>query len=174
MLQLYIRISSIIKRETTSLSTYRRAVYPYSFVSMSMVTHTDTLGSVPTQWRPLSLINTIVMSPVYCCMPHSRVSDLWPRQPSGLSVFTYALCLILLFSLCLKATQIDWSFKAWKTLDKTINCPDNVWQAMFTLTRGDIWVWMDGLAKKASAVYTSVGLNLKVKIMKPEKLLSVT
>lgn len=94
-------------RSETSLLTYRLAVSPYSVISMAMGSHTDTLGSVPTQWRPLSLINTIVMSPAYCCTHHSRVSDLWPRQPAGLSVFSYALCLLFFYSLYLWETQLE-------------------------------------------------------------------
>lgn len=110
MLQLYIWIKPFTVPMSENQHRFQHIDKQFFHIHLSaltIVTHTDTLGSVPTQWRPLSLINTIVMYPVYCCIPHSRVSDLWPQQPAGLSVFTYAL-LPYSFILFMFGSNADW------------------------------------------------------------------
>lgn len=108
-------------RTETINSAYRLAVSQVH-LSASIATHTHSVGSVPTQWRPLSLINTIVKSdltpPADCCTPHSEVSDLWHKQPAGLCVFFCTLCLIFFYPLFQWEKHTAWGrSKAWKTLD---------------------------------------------------------
>lgn len=98
------------------------------------------------------------MSPADCCTHHSRVSDLWPWQPAGLSVFSYALCLLFFYPLYLRERRSLEKYQSLKNSWQTLNCADDEWQAVFSLVYGDIWVsvWMDGLSKKATTVYASV------------------
>lgn len=96
------------------------------FISIYSYPHMHSVGSVPTQYRPLSDQYHCCVWPYTSCRllySHSGVSDLWPLQPAGRSVFFYAICLLFFYF-----------FSEWGTQLEEVSKPDRLWQTINCLT----------------------------------------